>query len=322
MTETKQGNEELLRRYLLGEVRDEERSMVEQRLLTDQLYFNELLGMEEDLTDEYVQGTLHGDEREQFELHFASSPERRESVEFAQVLHRYLSGHSILNSAKQREYIVPAFLRRQRILAAIAACMVFLFVSASLWLYRETARLRDRVGQLQLQKSGSEQRERSLAQQLEVQRASSEALARRLESEQSELAKLRQHPADLSNPGSLRQAASSMLSLTLVPGFSRTADQVPTLTILPEVRRLRLELEVEQRDYTSYRVEVQTVEGDVVWSQNGLKLREDRRAKVVVLTVPVALLSRSDYLVMLSGISSEATAERVGTYYFKVVKKN
>src|SRR5205809_12737 len=86
-------DEVMLRRYLLGQTSEEEQLALEQRLLNEQEYFDHLLRSEEELIDEFTRGEMADPDREKFEGHFLSSPERRESLLFAQALNRYLSTH-------------------------------------------------------------------------------------------------------------------------------------------------------------------------------------------------------------------------------------
>src|SRR5262245_62888470 len=85
----------LIRRYLLGEIAEQDRNLIEVRLLTDPQYFNQLVRVEEELTDQYLRYELSQHEREMFENHFMNAPERREDVAFARVLHRYVSSEAI-----------------------------------------------------------------------------------------------------------------------------------------------------------------------------------------------------------------------------------
>ena len=92
-------DEILIRRYLLGEVTDEEREQVERQLMTDRQYLDHILRIEESLTDEYVRGELGQDERELFETYFLSAPERRDKLEFAESLNRYIAESRAWKSA-------------------------------------------------------------------------------------------------------------------------------------------------------------------------------------------------------------------------------
>jgi hypothetical protein len=82
-------DETRLRRYLLGDIEPQERGAIEQRLLRDRRYFNELQRLEEALTDEYARGEMGPAQREQFELYFLNSQERLENLQFSEAFGRY-----------------------------------------------------------------------------------------------------------------------------------------------------------------------------------------------------------------------------------------
>src|ERR1043165_1948967 len=83
-------NENELRDYLLGDLTEEARRRVEQRLLTEPDFLEELLAGEAELVDEYVGDELSGDERLKFERHFLCTKERRQQLSFARALSRYV----------------------------------------------------------------------------------------------------------------------------------------------------------------------------------------------------------------------------------------
>jgi hypothetical protein len=126
--------DERLRRYLLGEVTEEERCQIERRLLTDRQYFNALLKAEEEMTDRYARGEISDEERESFESHFLNSAERRESVEFAADLNRYLAKENLKASRRK-------FLRQTsylpRLIATLLLLAALLLATATLWLFIE-----------------------------------------------------------------------------------------------------------------------------------------------------------------------------------------
>jgi hypothetical protein len=90
MTLYSENNNEL-RQYLLGDLTEEARRRVEQRLLTEPDFLEELLAGEEELVDEYVGDELSDDERLKFERHFLCTKERRQQLSFARALSRYVS---------------------------------------------------------------------------------------------------------------------------------------------------------------------------------------------------------------------------------------
>jgi anti-sigma factor RsiW len=79
-------SEELIVRYLLGDLPEEKQSEIEDRAFQDQPYLQRILAVESDLIDEYVQGELSDSTRRQFETRFLASAERRRKVQFAKAL--------------------------------------------------------------------------------------------------------------------------------------------------------------------------------------------------------------------------------------------
>lgn len=60
-------------------------------MLTDSDYYEELLACEEELIDQYLSRTLPAEEREAFDRHFLSTPERVRKLRFARALRRYVA---------------------------------------------------------------------------------------------------------------------------------------------------------------------------------------------------------------------------------------
>lgn len=80
-----------LRKYILGDISDEDRSAIEERLLTDDEFFEELSMTEENLIQDYVDENLDSTERERFEKCFLNSEENRQKVKFAHALRKYVN---------------------------------------------------------------------------------------------------------------------------------------------------------------------------------------------------------------------------------------
>src|SRR5580765_5396119 len=259
-------DEILLRRYLLGQASEEEQLALEQRLLSDQDYFDQLLRSEEELTDEYARGEMGSPDREKFEGHFLSSPERRESLAFAQALNQYLSTHKQQIPARPGLFPRPVFME-----IALMAAVVVLVAALGLML-RTNTQLREQVEQNRSQRAQAEQRAVMLSRQMEQQREQ----LNRLEQELARLEPL------------IRQSDSDLLSLVLTPGLSRASDLTATLNLAPGIHRVRLDL-IEDGSYRNYHAEVQTTEGEIVWSRDNLRARRTGHCQVVEIVLPATL---------------------------------
>jgi len=83
--------EEAIKRYVLGQLSENERYDIELRVLTDSDYFNELLLVEDELTDDLISGALSNHDQERVKRLFLSIPERRNKVGLTNAIAQYLS---------------------------------------------------------------------------------------------------------------------------------------------------------------------------------------------------------------------------------------
>ena len=72
-------------------MREQDEFDVEARLFTDREFYDELSIVEDELIDQYLGGAMSDADRESFESHFVSSPERQQKVRFARALKKYVS---------------------------------------------------------------------------------------------------------------------------------------------------------------------------------------------------------------------------------------
>ena len=139
-----------LRKYLLGNLPPSQLSALEERLLTDGAFYDELLMVEDELIDQYLSGEQSQAEREGFEAHFMLAPERQQKVRFARALKKYLSN---ANEARAKNIIAEpsvtrplsvaypdtrqrlsfSFLTRNPILTYSLAATLLLVIGVGLW---------------------------------------------------------------------------------------------------------------------------------------------------------------------------------------------
>jgi hypothetical protein len=319
----------LIRRYLLGEIAEQDRNPIELRLLSDPQYFNQLVRIEEELTDQYVRCELSRHEREMFEDHFMNAPERREDVAFALALHRYISSEATGRTVTSGPRAWMAFLTdwspRWRVaMNASLACAALLLTVAVAWLLMETARLQRRLAEVGAERAESMRVEQELKRQVDEQRSRAEGLARQLEISRSQLVQMDREIAGLSKAAGSTQTEVGVVSLALFPGLGRDATntaQTRTAILSPGAMRLRLALWTDHPGPARYRAEALTADGDFVWSQDALRDRSTRIGKAVVITLPVALLTRNAYIITLSAAAAGNNYERIGSYYFEIIRK-
>lgn len=76
-------SDQLIIRYLLGQLEEENRRLLEEQYFDDDHLFSRLVEIENRLILEYAAGNLSQEDRDRFEDHFLTSPTRRQKVESA-----------------------------------------------------------------------------------------------------------------------------------------------------------------------------------------------------------------------------------------------
>jgi len=321
-------NEELIARYLLGNLTEEQQVEIEDRAFSDKEYLASITSVENDLIDEYVRGELSAAERQRFESRFLASAERRKRVEFARALRTVVSESTgpekkVVQKAATwswRESLY-AFLNGLNPAARLAfvAATVLLIVGAA-WLFAETLRLRRQVTQLQAEN----QSRQDFQQALEHERKRNEELNARLDQEKQQREQTDESLRQLTERTEATNPAPPpvIASLTLLPGLSRGGDQKPSLVLSNDARLVRLQIGIDpEEQYKTFAVELRTLAGRQVWNRENLTARTRRGTRAVGLTLPATVLKSGEYELRLRGLTGGGNPEDVGFYYFNVRKK-
>lgn len=128
-----------VRRYLLEPLSANDKESIEDRLVADEDFLEELEIVENELIDEYLGNELSPAERESFETYFLAHDERREKLEGSKVLKRYLD---TVPSPSPEPPSLFEYLRRwvqkyffsPPIPVAVAAPVVLVIAGSAIWL--------------------------------------------------------------------------------------------------------------------------------------------------------------------------------------------
>jgi hypothetical protein len=135
-------DEEMMRRFLLGQSGAEEQEAVEERFVTDPAFFEALSALEDELVLSHVRGDLPQRWRSAFDARVLASPARRRRVEEAERLHQALiaSGARTIHSGHGSKRALWS--RPTATWLAAAAAIVVVILSG--WLIgRRTAPVQD-----------------------------------------------------------------------------------------------------------------------------------------------------------------------------------
>ncbi len=336
-------SEDLLVRYLLGDLTEAEQVEVEERAFQDQHYLRSIEAAESDLIDAYVRGELSERERRQFERRFFASAERRRKVDFARALARVAPEFAALEKEARPAGVavtatatatapaawrdgVRAFLARLNPATKYAmAAAALLVVIGGAWLVAESIRLRGQLAELRAGQQSREREQQALQQQIADEQARREALAAELQRERDERERNQQLAGELQRQlqeSTTRPAPPTVVSLVLWPGISRGNGARPKLALPASAQSARLEVGVEPEDlYRSFRAELRTQGGTHIWSHGDLSARRVRAGRAVILNLPARLLKPGSYELLLKGVTAAGGTEDIAYHYFEVIRK-
>jgi len=290
--------EEELRRYMLGEVSEQEQRRYEERLLRDDQLFREVDGMAERIQDElaedYLSGDLTGDRRRAFESHLLPCTGVRQKMQLHEALHALA-----VRKKRQRswmERLGPWFQPLLRPVPALAAALALVVVAGGSWSVYQFGRLQRQVDEAASRQALLTASEKASRRQFY------EALQRTLETMG-------------------RQGTMDVTSLVLRPGLQRSEGAIPQVRVAPGQRVVELRLDVGLDDYQSYQVALFGSSGEKVLEQHQLKATPAGDTVHVVLELPTRNLRADDYQGTLSGVTANRQVKTIDRYYFRLVAK-
>jgi hypothetical protein len=308
-------DDRLLVQYLVGDCPEEERERVEEQFFTDEETFERLCELEEDLAWRYARGELNAAEREQVERAYAAPP-RRDRLILTIALGRVLAEAAPRAvRAPVREIETPGWKRwlslepagaRLALAAACAALVIGLVLQV-----QQASELR-----ATLARSGDDSA--SLRRQVE-------GAARRASESERRIAALTEQIARAQTAAGESTAAAPkpvFATFVLIPGRTRSAREPATIAPPPNADTLRLQLTLDfDSAYSSFKAELRTSAGDLLWSQDRLQARKTADGSSVSLTIPAALVSDGEYELLLQGRLTGNTLEDAASYYFTVARR-
>ncbi len=348
-------NEDVIRKYLLDELSDQEREQIEQSLLVDDEFFNNLTTLEDviedELIDQYVSGELNERESVQLERLTLSSPERREKLNLARDLNEYAlvaaadAKSTAKSDAPARDgstrwwHALLAFRNWPKPMVGISVAVLIAAVAFT-WLFFRTRQLESELERLRAgQQQSPPTQAPNMAEQLEQLRARNDELAANLRDSEARRARAEQEAAAAlasaerrgretsDNTGrtngdvaSARTRSSVLpLALSMISGRSSEEEPVKVLNLSPDVGRVQLHLNLENIDPTEYegfRAELKKRRDET--PVRSVNFRAGARQKQLVMTVSATLLTEGEYVVELNGLFNRGQSEPVGTYLFRV----
>lgn len=302
-------SEELLVRYLLGRMSEEERDRVDEQYFGDRDFLEQLLTVEDDLIDSYVRGELPPSDRRQFEEFFLRSPERHRRVALAR---RWMNIVARSSATGKKAEVASRTSWREKFRFnsrwfMVPVAVSFLLAATILWLGFYISRLNSQIKDLRADISARETAKQEIERQLSDERNLNN--------------QLRDELAEANSRTPVEPSAPKVVALLLNPGLPRSGGETTRLVIPSDTRMVRLQAKFKAGEYPGYSAMIETAEGRRVWSRKGLKARSAGDSKTVTMNVAAATFAEQDYVLTVSGLRPTGEAEAVGEYYFRVAKK-
>lgn len=309
--------EEAIRKYLLGNLSQAEQEKLEERLMTEDDVFSQVLVHEDELIDEYLVGSLPAPERDAFEKHFLTTPERRQKLGFARSLTKYVEASSPTKSPLTQPSFVKALMALLRVQQPAVqysfAAIALVLTVGIFWPILEVVKLQNEAAQMRAHQTTSLTAFNGLSQQIGEEQKRSQDLMEQLRQQQQSRTALEEQLASMQRP--------AIVSFPLTPGLVRDFGAMKKLIIPPATELAQLSLSVDGENYDNYRAVLQGASGEEVLSLNRLSITRKNGIGTIVMPIPVGLLEPGDYIVKLIGLKSGSSPEDIGKYYFRVLRK-
>lgn len=270
-----------IREYLLGRL-DSDSELVESidgQILTDPKFSITVDVIEDDIIEDYLEGSLNSEDMRAAERHFLRPPERQRRLKTARLFNRYVQAESrkmqAMQSPSSRKLFGP--FRSGPVLISLRTCAEIvasvLFVALILGLLNQRREFRMAVQQAN--QTLIREQERSMVANQQLQNA------------------LRQ-----------LQPAIAMLSL-VTPGLQRGESALPEAKISSGTRTLHVEVALLSQRSGKYRAELRHT-GKTVWFRDGVEAMSVPGGAILKLDIPadVLLKGTGELAIVPSGSSA------------------
>jgi len=323
----KSQQEDLMIRYLLGDLTEEEQTQIEERFLADKQYFEHLCSVEDALIDDYAQRNLTEYEHRKVEGLLLSSPRQAREIEFVQDIIKYVSNNPIEEiDERDAGQLKPANKSRSLLAlphirslgSAVALAVILILIIASVCIVIWNLALQKKIGQLVAMQAGLEERHEELRQQLNKQDDSREAIVKELESERRKREQLEEELSTLQESRPLI-STNNIATLNLkTASFTRGEGKLRVVHINPRVTQFQIRINLDKvGDYKSYSAVIKTFEGREIWSKDQIKPGQVNLARLV-FTLPADILENHDYILTLKGQTGAESIVEIGDYPFRI----
>lgn len=321
--------DDLLTRFLLGELSEEERAEVEARFLADNEFFEEVLSAEDALLDQYLLGQLTDEQRERADRLFRSSDRQRREALFTEELIVAVRGadpasgravhtagpSEITPPAKEDTGHTPPFKLRSpknfmpRLAWAGGFFLLLVCLALASWFFYRRAQTRP---------AGTNQAETNHGGKGPRETPTEEAVGKEVPGGRPVVGGEKHGtPEETPEPRPPRRS-ESVASILLSPATLERGGGSTTIRLKTGTSKVQLHLELDEgARYNRYGVLITTFDGRRVWSNDSLDSGQISKGHIA-LTLPSSLFGYDDYKVELKGLPESGEPVHIADYVFKV----
>jgi hypothetical protein len=319
--------EDLIKRYLLGELSEAEQTALEDKYFIDPSEYDRLCKAEDELLDAAARGALSEADRERFERNYLTNPQRRRHVMFAKALAQVVDenraakrtapqsvGRARIERSGSRLFWLSHLARLPRGLRlAMSTTAALLILLGGTWLVIETSRLRARLAEALREGEARRLQEQTQARQIAYLEEQYKQLAEERVRLQAQLQSAKENVSPTSAP---------VIYALSLRAFRDSGGQEPRPLIIPRgAEEARLRINLTEHEFPGYQVILLTADGKEVFAIKGLSPQATRDGYVLVVSIPSRKFADGDNVISLSGVSGASEVETLGKAMVKVRKR-
>jgi hypothetical protein len=320
-------NEKELRRFLLGEMPEDERLEFEESFIFDEDLFDNLRVAEDELIEDYVRGTLEVSDKNKFEANFLTTPKRRQRVEFTRQMLEKLKVENVA-VAKVKKTIsatenpsffasIAAFFKQPGFALGTGFALVLLIFGGWFLLRNPNKPVEivqntpTPIPQISVTPTATPLENNNVAPINVAPNKISDSNNPRpkVEPTINKTPKIEKTPKP--------QTIGIIPTLALFTGGVRSDGKTNELNLTENTTAANLQLNLESNDYKIYRAEIVDQNGNVIYRSGKLSAKN----KQINAFVPAKNLKRGDYIVKVYGKNAKNEDESAADYQFRVNQK-
>ncbi len=295
--------EEKLRKYLTGDLSEAEKLKIETEFLASDEAFERLEEIENDLVDEYVRGELSAQERSLFEQNYLTTPLHRQRVLLSQNLLRTAANERI--PAKNRAAVsgtswwseLFSSLKLHQLAWAVAALLIAVLSGWFLLRPQPSTVTSPEIAKVEATPP--------------IATPTPEPQPSKLNTPKPE--------TRTPTPVFLLRGAFNINQTRGVGPKGKEATKTQTLVLEKGVEKVTLQMLLEGERYAKYQSEIRAIDNSKSFTL--ITKSPVKSAKNISLTIPVARLTKADYVLTLSGVTEAGEVEEINQYPFRVTRR-